>query len=286
MIEILLATYNGEKYLNQQIDSIISQTCQGWQLLIRDDISTDNTINIIKNYTSKYPGKIRLIEDGKGHLGLVKNFATLLESAQSEYIMFCDQDDIWLPNKIELSEKVMRAIEKEYPELPIMVHTDLQVVDENLNLIDGSMWHLNAINPRTADDFSKLIVRNAVTGCAMMINSKAKDVSLPIPAEADIHDWWIAMKTARTGKIIEIPIAAILYRQHSANVIGANVKKNASLKTQNRLSNYKNTIIKHCELVKKIEPEVNPFVLAVKIIVSEVMRKIKQKIQRFRLKGL
>ena len=283
-IDILLAVYNGEKYLSALLDSVFSQSYTNWRLLVRDDGSTDSSIDILKNYQQKYPGKIVIVKDNLSRLGIAANFGELMKQTNTDYIMFCDQDDIWLPNKIELSIKVMRATEKEYPDLPIMVHTDLQVVDENLNLIDNSMWHLNAIDPQTANDFSMLIVRNAVTGCAMMINRKAKNLSLPIPAEAAVHDWWIAMSTAKTGKIIEIPIAAILYRQHKANVIGANVRKKTLIPAPNRLSNYKNTIRNHCNLVKKIAPEVNTFTLATKIIISEVIRKIKQKSLRSYLK--
>jgi glycosyltransferase involved in cell wall biosynthesis len=270
MIDILLATYNGEKYLNQQIDSILAQTCKDWRLLIRDDLSTDNTIDIIKNYTSKYPDKTRLIEDNKGHLGLVRNFGALLEATQSEYIMFCDQDDVWLPNKIELIINVMKAAQKRDPDSPILVHSDLRVVDENLNIIADSFWKLIGIDPQTANSLDKLIIRNAVTGCAMMINRRAKEVSTPLPAEVKIHDWWIAMNVAKAGQILFVPVPSSLYRQHGGNVISAGRKKTF------RLSDCKNNITNHCQVVKKVVPDANPVILIARILTSEIARKIKR----------
>src|SRR4030043_545994 len=191
MIDILLTTYNGEKYLSQQIDSIIAQPCKDWQLLVRDDLSTDNTVNIIKNHTRRYPDKIRLIEDNK-HLGLVRNFEALLKSAQSEYIMFCDQDDVWLPNKVELTLNAMKEAEQTWPNTPLLVHTDLKVVDETLTPITESFWRLHGISPESDCRLKKIIYRNIVTGCTAMINKKAKEISMPFPPEANIHDWWIA----------------------------------------------------------------------------------------------
>jgi glycosyltransferase involved in cell wall biosynthesis len=271
MIDILLATYNGEKYLNQQIDSILAQTCKDFRLLIRDDSSSDNTINIIKNYISKYPDKIQLIVDSKGHLGLARNFAALLELAQSEYIMFCDQDDVWLPDKIQLTLNAMKTAERSDPGLPLLVHTDLRVVNEDLILIADSLWHLLGVASPACDSLKNIIVRNPVTGCTMMINSKAGNISLPIPPQAPIHDWWIAMNVAKLGKIIRIPSPTILYRQHGGNVISAGRKKTS------RLSDYKNRIINQYNVVKKVVPDINPVILIARILVSEIARKAKTK---------
>jgi glycosyltransferase involved in cell wall biosynthesis len=270
-VDILLATYNGGMYLNQQIDSILAQNCKDFRLLIRDDSSSDNTINIIKNYISKHPDKIQLIIDSKGHLGLAQNFAALLELAQSKYIMFCDQDDVWLPDKIQLSLNTMKTAESNSPNLPLLVHSDLRVVDKDLILIADSLWHLLGIDSPACDSLNNLIVRNPVTGCTIMINCKARDISLPIPQEAPIHDWWIAMNVAKLGKIIRIPSPTILYRQHSGNVISAGKKK------PYRLSDYKNRIINQYNVVKKVVPDTNPVILIARILVSEIARKTKTK---------
>lgn len=257
MIDILLATYNGEKYLNQQIDSIITQTYKDWQLLIRDDLSTDNTVNIIKNYICKYPDKIRLIEDNKGHLGLAQNFGALLELALSEYIMFCDQDDIWLPNKIELTLNTMKAAGQTWPNTPLLVHTDLKVVDETLIPIAESFWKLHRISPESDCQLKKIIYRNIVTGCTVMINKKAKEISMPFPPEAWIHDWWIALNVVKYGKIIHIATPTVLYRQHIANLIGVKkpLKEDILLLPQ-KFIRAKRFLLSDYRMAKKITPDI------------------------------
>lgn len=224
MIEILLATYNGGKYLRQQLDSILNQTCREWQLLVRDDGSDDNTVEIIKDYIERYPGKIILISDNKGRLGACLNFGELLNYSTADYIMFSDQDDVWLPKKIQLTFELMKSAEVLYPDRPLLVHTDLIVVDSDLNVIAESMWNYHNICPTIGDDLAKTLVEGVVSGCTMMINKRAKDVSSPIPREAIIHDWWIAVHVAKHGKIIYSSVPLILYRQHFGNKIGAKKK--------------------------------------------------------------
>ncbi|MDD5064775.1 MAG: glycosyltransferase family 2 protein [Phycisphaerae bacterium] len=258
MIDILLATYNGEKYLTQQIDSIVAQTYKDWQLLIRDDLSTDNTVNIIKNYTRRCPDKIRLIEDSKGHLGLVRNFEALLESSQSEFIMFCDQDDIWLPNKIELTLNAMEAAGKTQPNTPLLIHTDLKVVDETLTPIAESFWKLHRISPENDCQLKKIIYRNIVTGCTVMINKKAKEISMPFSPEARIHDWWIALNVVKNGKIIHVTTTTVLYRQHTANIIGAKkpLKEDMLLLPQ-KFIRAKRFLLSDYRMAKKIVPDIS-----------------------------
>jgi glycosyltransferase involved in cell wall biosynthesis len=220
MIDILLATYNGEKFLNEQIDSILSQSCKDWQLLIRDDGSTDATVQIINSYIKQYPDKIKLIEDNLGNLGVGHNFEKLLEHSKSEYIMFCDQDDVWLPEKIKLTLDKMKEAEISHPDIPILIFTDLKVVDENFKIIAESLWSYHKIDPTEGGLFKNMLYRNIVTGCTVMINKKAKEIVLPIPEYVQMHDWWVAMNTAKYGRIFHIPAATVLYRQHSGNVVG------------------------------------------------------------------
>lgn len=221
MIDILMATHNGEAYLRQQIDSILSQSNQEWQLLIRDDGSQDNTVDIIEEYVVRYPEKIRLIRDDGRRLGTSLNFGRLLDYSHAKYVMFSDQDDIWLPKKIELTMKVMQAAEEQYGNSPILVHTDLKVVDSNLSLIADSLWRYQKFSPEFSNDLNSLMVQNVVTGCAMMMNKKARDVSIPLPEEAIMHDWWIAIRVAMEGKIVYVSVPSVLYRQHSKNKVGA-----------------------------------------------------------------
>ncbi|MDP6634992.1 MAG: glycosyltransferase family 2 protein [Phycisphaerae bacterium] len=220
-IDILLATYNGQAYLGEQIDSILAQSNQDWRLIIRDDASDDDTLSIVNDYVSRYSDRITLIEDSEGRLGASLNFQRLLEESSAEYIMFCDQDDVWLPGKIAITLDLMKTTEQEYPGVPVLVHTDLTVVDSKLKTIAQSTWRYQGTVPETANDVDKVLHQNVATGCTMMINEKAKMVSTPIPPEAVMHDWWIVINVAKHGRVAHVPQQLVLYRQHSNNAVGA-----------------------------------------------------------------
>jgi glycosyltransferase involved in cell wall biosynthesis len=223
MIDILLPSYNGYKYLNQQIESILFQkTDVNWKLIIRDDCSENLTQDVISEYHKKHLDKIILVSNRKKNIGIIANLICLLQNSESDYILFCDQDDIWLPNKIEITYQKMLEAEEEYGKsTPILVHTDLQVVDRNLNLINSSFWNYQNLDPCPSQLLPRLLVQNFVTGCTMMINKPLKDLISSIPEEAIMHDWWIALVAATQGKIVHIPQPTVLYRQHQSNSIGA-----------------------------------------------------------------
>lgn len=222
MINLLLATYNGEKYLKEQLDSLFYQTYQDFKILVRDDGSKDSTINIVREYEKVYPSKIKLIQDDYGNLGSSKSFMKLLEYCDSEYIMFCDQDDVWLPNKIELSfRKIKELEENENIDIPFLVFTDLKVVNQQLTVIEDSFWKYQKLIPGISKDWKKLLSQNVITGCTMIINKKAKDCCLPFELEMMIHDQWIGVNIAKYGKVDFLKEQTIFYRQHGNNVAGA-----------------------------------------------------------------
>lgn len=216
-ISILLSTYNGEKYIKEQLDSLFSQTYKNFEIIVRDDESSDKTLEILKSYDVKI---IESIEN----LGAKKSFSTLLEYAlhngDSDYFMFCDQDDIWNDDKIEKTLIKMQNLEKKYGNIPLLVHTDLEVVDENLKTISNSMWEYEYILPQ-CNRLNRLLIQNTITGCTMMINRKLAKKSFDIPAEAIMHDWWIGLVASYFGKIGYINTSTIKYRQHGNNTIGA-----------------------------------------------------------------
>ena len=225
--EILLATYNGEKYLEEQIDSIFSQTYTKWNLIIRDDESEDNTLQIIQKYIKKYPQKILLISGDyhKSRLGASQNFSTLLKYSTADYIFFSDQDDIWLKNKVRNSIELMRKLESSYGNtLPILIHTDLNVVNARLDCIHSSYWQQQHLDP-VKSDLKHFLVRNLVTGCTVLINRSLRDLAIPIPVSAYMHDWWLALIATSFGKISYLPKSTVLYRQHTSNEVGAQSKR-------------------------------------------------------------
>jgi len=219
-IAILMATYNGEKYICQQIDSILSQTCKDWELYIHDDGSTDNTIAAVESYVEKYQDKIHLI-DGKSTGGAKYNFFYMFGQVEAPYYMTCDQDDVWLEKKIELTYDKMLAIEDK-ADVPCLVYTELRVVDSELNTIADTMSEYQSLDchKRTINQF---ILQNSVTGCTMMVNMALRDKMLHI-TDIDntiMHDWWAALVAAQFGKTAFIDEPTILYRQHGDNSLGA-----------------------------------------------------------------
>ncbi|MCF8428660.1 MAG: glycosyltransferase family 2 protein [Bacteroidia bacterium] len=220
-IAILLASYNGEKFIAEQLESIISQTNKNWTLYINDDGSTDATLVIVNAYIKKYPYKIYLLQLQPKTLGASANFFKILDTVESDYYMFCDQDDIWLPDKVEKCFLKIKLAEAEQPSAPFIVHTDLVVVDSKLNNLHSSFHQLTKVNPEKFCTFNYLGVMNCVTGCTMLFNRKAKELA-KIPKDKNVwHDWWLAVNVAKQGKILYLNEATILYRQHSNNVLGA-----------------------------------------------------------------
>ncbi len=224
LIGILMATYNGEKFIKEQINSILNQIYKNWELIIHDDGSTDSTVDIVKEYAKKHPDRIIFIDDGIKCGGAKENFAHLMQIAKDnfnfDYIMFSDQDDVWLPNKIEITLNKMLNVEHEVgKDKPILIHTDLKVVDEHLNVIAKSFWKYQKINPQH-NTFNRLLVQNIVAGCTTMVNRTALELALPIPHEAIMHDYWLALVTSAFGQITFLESPTLLYRIHSTNDYG------------------------------------------------------------------
>lgn len=221
---ILLTTYNGDKYLNELLDSIFKQSYQDFIILISDDKSNDSTINIINNYIQKYPNKIIKIESNN-RLGSSENFASLLSIAKNypyKYIMFADQDDVWLSDKILNSLNKIKQCEDKYNiNTPILVHTDMIVVDENLNIINKSFWKYAKLLPSKSKLLHRELIQNSASGCAMIINRALLELTTPIPNSAIQHDWWLTIVASALGKVEYITTPSILYRQHEENAVGA-----------------------------------------------------------------
>lgn len=215
-VAILMSSYNGEKYISDQLDSIINQKYSNWKMYIRDDGSSDKTIDIIKHYERK-DQRIQLIHDDIKHRGVKDSFLWLLRHIESDFYMFCDQDDVWETDKI--SESYLAAI-KLRRERPILVCTDLSLVDSNLNIINNSMWQTHHLN-KLVDYPNGLIIANMYPGCSMFFNKTVRDLSLKENYDFKLHDNLISMVTYKShGFIIPIHRSLIKYRQHSNNVVG------------------------------------------------------------------
>ena len=216
-VDILLASYNGEKFIAEQIDSLLNQTFKDIRIVIRDDGSSDNTPAIIEEYAEKYPGIIEVVHDDAVCKSPTKNFFELLKHARADYVMFSDQDDYWLPYKVQITLDYMKRTERENPGKPVLVFTGLEVVDEKLTSMDKFM----ALEIEKAHyDFGKLLLGNCVSGCTEMLNRAVYENVGEYDELMNIHDWWIAQYASACGVICHVPMALILYRQHSNNCIG------------------------------------------------------------------
>lgn len=219
-IDILLSTYNGELYLEEQINSIIKQTFDAWNLLIRDDGSHDGTKLLISKYCTKFPGKIIEISDCYGNVGSTLSFSILLEYSRSDYIMFCDQDDVWLEDKLELSYNEIKRLESMHRNIPLMVFTDLHVVDQHLNVLFDSFIEKQRLLPDVIGDIYKTLALNVVAGCTVIMNNLTKKYVLPFP-KFMVHDHWLVINVVNYGVCKYLDKKTMLYRQHSSNVYGS-----------------------------------------------------------------
>lgn len=221
-IAILMATYNGARYLAAQIDSILAQTNHEWELFVHDDGSSDDTMAILKDYELEYPELIHVMPKTLKFGGARDNFMWILENVESEYYMFCDQDDIWLPYKIEITYDKIKDEETKTPNIPLMVYTDLCVADKFGFPAVQSSWRMAKMQSRWFDSLDAYLVMCKCAGCTTIINNLAKRVSLPMDRRAFMHDWWIALKTwSSGGKCVALNKSTILYRQHGDNECGA-----------------------------------------------------------------
>jgi glycosyltransferase involved in cell wall biosynthesis len=218
-VEILLSTYNGSAYLDALLQSIINQDFQDWSLLVRDDGSTDETRDIIQRWRQSYPTKISIFDGIRGeNLGAVRSFSRLLEQSRASYVMFADQDDVWLPDKVRVTLEAMRRQEsKSGPGRPILVHTDLTIVDEGLRVLSQSLWKHQGVAPGQNPRLSRILVENCAWGCTTMLNRPLVATLGSIPAEATYHDWWITLVASAFGDIVAIHEQTILYRRHEQN---------------------------------------------------------------------
>lgn len=223
MIDILMATYNGEKYLQEQLESIENQTWKQWRLTVHDDGSTDNTWSILEKFQKRVgEGKVILIKNNPPTGSAKKNFMQMIQACDGAYMMFCDQDDVWHLDKVENTFRRMRQMEKRYGKnLPLLVHTDLKVVDEGLKELHPS-FHAY-MNLRTDGRLCHELTQNQVTGCTVMINQclqsyvqRVKNLDAVV-----MHDHWMALTALVFGKMSYLNQSTINYRQHGDNSVGA-----------------------------------------------------------------
>lgn len=228
-IAVLLATYNGAEFLAQQLESILQQSYSNFVIVIRDDGSTDNTAELIRSFASEYPDRVHPIAIQAVKRGARDNFSTLIAyvlnnktllGLDHSYMMFSDQDDIWQSTKMEQQARLMFKIEVAGTDTPVLVHSDLHVVNEKLEPVADSFLRYQGLSTKR-NSFGQMLVSNLVTGCTMFINEALAEKAAPIPTEAVMHDWWLGLVATAYGKIVFLPAQLVDYRQHKNNALGA-----------------------------------------------------------------
>ena len=205
-VNILLSTYNGEQYLKEQVKSIQDQTYQDWQLLIRDDGSTDGTVEIIQELVAQ-DERIRFINQGAiENLGVIKSFHTLLKYEKADLYCFSDQDDVWLPDKVESMLQYLLQYD--------LVVSDCKVVDAELNVISQSFF----MGRSSGKGFWKNLIKNTYLGCCIAFRKEVLGYILPFPRNIAMHDIWIGLSVEMHSNSFFLPRQLILYRRHGSNV--------------------------------------------------------------------
>jgi glycosyltransferase involved in cell wall biosynthesis len=203
-LSVCIATYNGEKYIEEQLKSILNQIGQNDEIVISDDDSTDKTLEIIKSFGDS---RIKLLQNnGERPKKLISNFENALFNANGDVIFLSDQDDIWLDGKVN---QIMKALESND-----LIVSDCTVVDANLGIIHDSFFQIR----NSGSGLLKNFYKNSYIGCCMAFNRKIYDLILPFPKNIPMHDWWIGIVAEIYGKIKFLDEKLLLYRRHDNNV--------------------------------------------------------------------
>lgn len=228
MIAIIMGVYNGEKYIKEQIGSIIAGDCKDWKLFIFDDGSKDNTENIVKEFIKNYPDKI-YFEKNRENFGAAGNFFNGTKrvkaelAPEAEYFCFSDQDDVWVKDKLSRSLAKIKEIEGGRPAL---VFSDVAITDKNLKVTADSYFKAEKVD-NTKIALNYLLMENKFIGGTVMVNKalvdaelKAEEKGLLPHKKAKMHDWWFGLIAAGLGRVGEVKGFTEYYRQHGGNVVG------------------------------------------------------------------
>jgi len=226
-IAILMATFNGGRFLRDQLDSLWRQTRQDFELYVRDDGSSDETLNLLRTAATAHPGRLHIDANDSVRLGPKQSFLALLRRTDAHYIAFCDQDDFWLPHKLErLVSAIERAESTLTVDAPVLCCSDATVADATLQPMDGTFFERHGIRVSDGRDLalSRLLFRNFAIGATTMVNRALARRCHHVPEAAIMHDWWMALIATALGRAVVLTEPLIIYRQHSSNVVGSRLR--------------------------------------------------------------
>lgn len=221
-VQILLATCNGEKYLREQLESLRNQTYDDWECLISDDCSTDSTLDIIREYC-EIDARFKLVSKERRYYSASYNFLHLMSVSDADFLLFCDQDDYWLSNKVEvLLNKILDESDDSY-DIPICVFSDAKLVNKNLESFGVESFQSTLSLDANKVTLLNLMTSNVVQGCACVINKRLAEIVVNSSdfAYFPVYDWFAGAIAKSQGKLVYIPDMLHLYRQHDSNSVGA-----------------------------------------------------------------
>jgi glycosyltransferase involved in cell wall biosynthesis len=224
-VSVAMCTFNGERFLDQQLASLLRQTNRPAELVICDDGSVDGTVDILERFARHAPFPVRLSLNAK-RLGIRANFEQALSLCTGPYIALADQDDIWTEGRLAESLEEMKRIEAIHGQItPTLIHSDMTVVDKGDRIVDGSYFRRRGLRRFHREPLKELIAQNYVTGCTTLMNRALLSLALPIPPTAALHDWWIGLVAAATGVVHTVDRPLVRYRAHDSNAVGAKKKE-------------------------------------------------------------
>ncbi len=222
-VQVLLSTWNGEQWLAELLASLEQQTFSDWELVVRDDGSSDKTAELLREWQQRHPDKMVYLDVGSQNVGSTLSFSHLVTVSRAPYLMFCDQDDVWFPEKIAVAYDAAKKLGDIYGgQLPLLVHSDLVLVNEKKALLHESFWDWRGLDVHQPK--RDYLLTNTVTGCTTLFNRAAARKVFPVPEGVQYHDRWLGLVCAWFGVVHPLNQALVFYRQHEQNVVGAGLE--------------------------------------------------------------
>ncbi|TPE54290.1 glycosyltransferase family 2 protein [Maribrevibacterium harenarium] len=259
-VAVLMSTYNGSVFLEEQLRSLVEQTYSNFTVYVRDDGSSDETLNMIASYDGL---DVEVISDDAGNVGPASSFLRLLTAIQADYYLFCDQDDVWFNDKIEKAILCIDSLTCQKG-TPVLYHSDLTLVDSKLNIIGDSFHKFDNVKPDEFFQNNSLLIQNCVVGCTSAFNRELRDLAINnLQGRYDciaMHDWWLALFARYFGTIVYDDCSTIYYRQHQSNVSGSAIRSKGLLFRVFKLSSYGKVL----NMIAKSEKQMRLFLSIVK----------------------
>lgn len=215
---ILLATFNNEKFIGELIESLLCQEDDDFVLIARDDGSSDRTLEILQDYRPRFHGRMWLVEDGPPTGSAMGNYSILMRASHGDHILFCDADDVWKPGKVRTLRRLLTDTEADSkPSTPVYVFSDVTAVDVRLQVVSESYWSYKKIDPSICTVLPRALICPPMLGCASAVNRVLVNMAAPVPPTVTGHDWWALLIACALGKVAFTHERTMFYRIHGAN---------------------------------------------------------------------